>query len=57
MPGSAGHGQHRDTGLRRAGAECLQQTLLIHLLPPAAAVQQRRRLCGRKTATEQRSQR
>ena len=27
MAGGAGHGQHRDPGLRRAGAECLQQTL------------------------------
>ena len=38
--GSAGHGQHRGSGLRAEGAERLQRTLRrVHLLSPAAAVQ------------------
>ena len=37
VAGGARDGQHRDSGLRRAGTERLQQTLRIDLLSPAAA--------------------
>src|ERR1017187_2826393 len=53
----AGHGQHGDSGLRRAGAERLQRPLRVHLLSPAAAVQPRGRLSGRQAPARQRAQR
>ena len=49
--GGAGYGQHRDPGLRRAGAERLQRPLRVHLLSPAAAVQSGRRLPGGQAAS------
>ncbi len=57
VAGGAGYGQHRDSGLRRAGTERLQQTLRTDLLSPAAAIQQCRRLRCRATTPRQRSQR
>ncbi len=39
--GGAGHGQHRDPGLRTTGAQRLQRPLRVHLLSPAVAVQSR----------------
>src|SRR5208282_6545266 len=45
--------QHRDSGLRRAGAERLQRALRVHLLSSAAAVQPRRPLPGGETAAGQ----
>ena len=56
-PRGAGHGQHRGPGLRPTGAKRLQRTLRVHLLPPAAVVQPRRRLPGGETAPGQRPQR
>ena len=40
-PGGAGHGQHRDPGLRRTGAERLQRAFRVELLSPVVAVQSR----------------
>jgi hypothetical protein len=57
MAGDTGHGLDLDSGLRGAGTKRLQHTLFIHLLSPAAAVQQRGRLRGRKTSAGQRSER
>src|ERR1019366_4015683 len=55
--GSAGYGQHRDPGLRRAGTERVQRALRVYLLSPLATVQSRRRRPRRQAAARQRSQR